>query len=102
MKARLILDDRRDYPGGLIQTLVIWILPEPVPGSNHNFKYRLFFGRPGERLIGYDNERGKGDHRHVEGREEPYVFSGARQLLDDFDADVARWRAARQGTDDTD
>ena len=102
MTARLILDDRRDYPGGLIQTRIIWILPEPVPGSNHNFKYRLFFGRPGERLIGYDNERGKGDHRHIEGREEPYVFSGARQLLDDFDADVARWRAARQGADDTD
>jgi hypothetical protein len=49
-------------------------------------------GRPGERLVGYDNERGKGDHRHIEGREEPYKFGSAEQLVKDFLADVRRQR----------
>jgi hypothetical protein len=43
---------------------------EPAPPGSHSFKYRLFYGVPGQRLIGYDNERGKGDHRHVDDREE--------------------------------
>lgn len=45
-----------------------------------------------ERLIGYDNEPGKGDHRHYGEREETYSFSTPEQLLTDFLADV---RAAR-------
>lgn len=100
MNGRLIVNERRDNLDGTIETRVVWLLPEPVKGSGHNFNYRLYFGRPGQRLIGYDNERGKGDHRHIEGREEPYIFAGARQLLDDFEADIARWRAARAHTDD--
>jgi hypothetical protein len=27
------------------------------------FKYSLFYGRPGEVLVLFDNERGKGDHK---------------------------------------
>ncbi len=40
------------------------------------------------RVIGYDNERGKGDHRHLGGREEAYSFVNPRQLIADFMADV--------------
>ncbi|HEX9877116.1 MAG TPA: DUF6516 family protein [Gammaproteobacteria bacterium] len=47
--------------------MVIWKVPKPVEGSLHPYKYRLFFGRPGERIVGYDNERSKGDHRHSGG-----------------------------------
>jgi hypothetical protein len=53
-------------------------------------KYSLFYGWPGRRLVGYDNERGKGDHRHVEGREETCAFSTPEQLIEDFLADVRR------------
>ena len=77
---------------GRTAEIVIWELPEPVPASTHRYKYRLFFGVPGQRLIGYDNERGKGDHRHCGGREEPYTFSGIDELLDDFARDVEAWR----------
>jgi hypothetical protein len=35
----------------------------------------LFDGRPGIREVGYDNERGKGDHRHFEGTEKAYQLS---------------------------
>jgi hypothetical protein len=55
-------------------------------------KYSLFYGRPGQRLIGYDNERGRGDHRHVEGKQQPYDFSTPEQLIEDFLADVRRLR----------
>ena len=55
----------------------------PVPGSTHGLKYSLFYGRPGERLVGYDNERGRGDHRHLAGKEEPYSFSTPEQLIAD-------------------
>ena len=63
-------------------------IPRPVRGSQHMFKYSLFYGRPGERLILYDNEPGKGDHRHYLGREEPYVFTTPEQLIRDFLWDV--------------
>jgi hypothetical protein len=46
--------------------------------------------RDGQRIVGYDNERGKGDHKHLVGREEPYAFISVRKLLDDFWADVRR------------
>ena len=66
----------------------VWELDKAVIGSAHQFKYRLFYGLPGRRLVGYDNERGKGDHRHVGRREERYVFVSVERLLDDFFADV--------------
>lgn len=67
--------------------------PVPVVGSWSPFKYALLFGRSGERIVLYDNERGKGDHRHLGGREEPYVFISLDRLIDDFNADVARVRS---------
>ena len=39
----------------------------------------------------YDNERGKGDHRHYAGRESPYRFVSPERLVADFDADRERW-----------
>jgi hypothetical protein len=54
----------------------------------HRLKYSLFYGRPGERLVGYDNERGKGDHKHLGDRELPYAFVSIERLLADFRADV--------------
>jgi Family of unknown function (DUF6516) len=67
-------------------------VPEPVPGSSHRLKYSLFYDKGGARLVGYDNERGKGGHRHYEGREERYEFQGVRQLVTDFLADVRKLR----------
>ncbi|HLT78380.1 MAG TPA: DUF6516 family protein [Ferrovibrio sp.] len=75
---------------GAIIEIVVWAVPAPVPGSQHRFKYRLFYGRPGERIVGYDNERGKGDHRHIRGREMAYRFTSWEKLIDDFLADVAK------------
>ncbi|MBI2236166.1 MAG: hypothetical protein HYU60_04305 [Magnetospirillum sp.] len=87
-----IFYDRKDYPDGAIAELTIWQVPKPVQGSAHGLKYSLFYGYPGQRLVGYDNERGKGDHRHTEGREEPYVFTTVEALMADFVADVRKFR----------
>lgn len=72
--------------------MTIWILPKSVVGSSHPFKYSLFYGYPGRRVVGYDNERGKGDHRHLDAAEEPYVFTTVEVLMADFLADVKRVR----------
>ena len=100
MRARLIDKRQVRLPGGTKAEYVIWEVPTPVPGSDHTYKYRFYFGPPGERWIGYDNERGKGDHRHIDGREERYVFRGLDQLVDDFWDEVARRSAARKEDDD--
>jgi hypothetical protein len=72
--------------------IVVWQLPQPARGSAHRFKYRLALVVDGVCLLRYDNETGKGDHRHVHEVEEPYVFSDADTLLADFWRDVEEWR----------
>jgi hypothetical protein len=44
----------------------------------------------GTRVVGYDNERGKGDHCHLDGDELPYTFVGVEQLIEDIIAEVSR------------
>ena len=92
--AKLLLERKETFPDGTISETVIWEVPEPVAGSSHRYKYRFFFGFPGQRLIGYDNERGKGDHRHIGQTEEPYEFTTAPRLIEDYWNAVAQWRAA--------
>ena len=90
MKGELVRNRKLVLPDGAIVEYVIWELPEPVPGSNHRFKYRLYFGRGGIRIVGFDNERGKGDHCHFDGSEKPYSFTTVDQLLDDFFGEIER------------
>jgi hypothetical protein len=91
MKASFIARTKEIRDDGSIVEIVIWELPEPLPPSVHGFKYRLFYGSASEERVRYDNERGKGDHRHVGGREEAYVFTSIDQLLDDFERDIEDW-----------
>ncbi|WP_348627904.1 toxin-antitoxin system TumE family protein [Shinella zoogloeoides] len=71
--------------------LVIWRVPEPLRGSPHLFKYRLAFVADGICVMRYDNEAGKGDHKHIGAEEHPYVFQSIEKLLLDFDADMKGW-----------
>lgn len=91
MKAALLLRQRvADASGGFAE-YVIWLLPTPLPPSTHAFKYRLAYIVRGDCVIRYDNELGKGDHRHFGARQRPYSFSSPQQLIADFEADIARW-----------
>ncbi|MCK9513250.1 MAG: DUF6516 family protein [Pigmentiphaga sp.] len=87
MKATLIHRSRRQYRQGIIEA-VVWQVPQPVPPSEHPYKYRLVYIVGGERVVGYDNERGKGDHKHLLGAELPYHFEGPDQLMLDFLTDI--------------
>ena len=91
MDATLLARAKEVRGDGSIVEIVIWELPEPLPPSLHRYKYRLFFGAAGVSRVRYDNERGKGDHRHVGDREEDYTFISVEQLLADFQSDVERW-----------
>ena len=93
VKAELLHRDRFDFDDGAILEMVIWQVPTPVSGSHHRYKYRLFYGRHGKRIVAYDNERPKGDHRHLEGLEQRYKFTDVETLVRDFLADVERWRS---------
>jgi hypothetical protein len=88
--AILIQNRRLHLRDGTIIQIKIWKLPTTTNERPHGLKYSLFYGRPGERIVGYDNERGKGDHRHYRDREERYVFSTMERLIADFWADVGK------------
>ena len=89
----LLYRHRQDFDDGAILEVIVWKLSIPIPGGAHSYKYRLFYGYTGERVIAYDNERPKGDHRHYRQRESAYTFVSPERLIDDFLADVALERS---------
>ena len=76
---------------GSVIEIVVWELSEPLTPSTHRYKYRLYYGAAGISRVRYDNERGKGDHRHLGDSEDDYVFTTLEQLLADFERDVNEW-----------
>ena len=88
MKARLITRFNDVTPDGGAIELVVWRVPEPVSPSEHGFKYRAAYAIDGVRVVGFDNERGKGDHCHVRGAEQSYTFVSVERLIENFIAAV--------------
>jgi hypothetical protein len=84
MKTELLLKERVPFGQDSFAELVIWRLPRPAPGSAHSYKYRLAFIVDEVRVLRYDNEAGKGDHRHTRTRELTYVFESPEKLVQDF------------------
>jgi hypothetical protein len=78
---------RTAHRSGFIE-IVTWQLPHPVPSSEHQYKYCLAYIVDGQRAVGYDNERGKGDHKHAGNVELSYTFTNIDQLMVDFLKDV--------------
>ena len=92
MVAQLIENRKLTLDDGSIIQIRIWRLPGATAERPHGLKYSLFYGRAGERIIGYDNEAGKGDHRHYRGKEENYRFTTHEKLIGDFLKDVRKER----------
>jgi len=92
-KAIPILDTKTVLQDGRILQRKIWQLPHAEADRPHGFKYRLYCGKDGQTIVRYDNESGKGDHRHVgtPELETTYVFTSLVQLLKDFAQDVERF-----------
>jgi YD repeat-containing protein len=95
MKAEALARERHVLGEDAFVEIVVWRVPHPVTGSRYRLKYRLALVVAGECVIRYDNEAGKGDHRHVHQAETAYTFDGYEQLLADFWADVDAWRQQR-------
>jgi hypothetical protein len=95
MMAELVIRERYQYPDGDLAELVVWRVPEPVPPTTHGFKYRFAYISGGRRVLGYDNERGRGDHRHVGETEEAFAFSSVDELLARFVAEIEDYRRCR-------
>jgi hypothetical protein len=94
MKATPLIRRRVVLAADAFAEVAVWRLQEPVPPSEHEFKYRLAYVVQGVCVLRYDNERRKGNHRHVEAEESDYVFSSPEQLMQDFNTDIARWNHA--------
>ena len=91
MKGVQLVSTRIAYSESAFAELVLWRLPKPVEGSVHGFKYRLACVVHGVCVLRYDNEAGKGDHRHVDGAQHAYAFTTPEQLIADFQRDIKRW-----------
>jgi hypothetical protein len=91
MKATLIVHRRERQRPGTFTEIVIWQLPRRLPGSEHRYKYRLALIDREQCVLRYDNEAGKGDHRHMGSEETAYLFTTIEQLLEDFDVDTRNY-----------
>jgi len=85
----------RTVQSGVTVEMAIWALPRASAERPHGLKYRPYCGRGEHCVVRYDNEAGKGDHRHYGDREESYRFESLEKLLEDFREDCTRlagWR----------
>lgn len=92
MPAQLITRFKNITSDGAILEVVVWKVPTPVPPTEHGYKYSAVYVVDGVRVGGFDNERGKGDHCHLDEVEVPYTFTDVEQLIEDFIAAVAARR----------
>ena len=98
MKAIQLVRERISYAEGTFAEIVVWQLASPLHGSKHLYKYRLVFVVAGECVLRYDNEAGKGDYRHLRGKEFNYPFRSIEQVLMDFNAEVRRFNSEDSST----
>ena len=89
MNAQCLFNKKKPFAGGMVE-MVIWQLPTTTAERPHGLKYRLVYIVAGQRVIGYDNELGKGDHKHLGAVEMAYEFVSLDQLIADFLEDVRR------------
>ena len=95
MKAVLLLNERVPQGGDSFTEQRVYRVPSSVAGSAHDLKYSLAFIVGGDCVLRYDNEAGKGDHRHVGDVETPYSFTTPAALIADFWHDVDQWKGLK-------
>ena len=90
MKAKNLLRQRVAISDKAFVEMVVWEIPGPLSGSNHLYKYRLALVVNQVCIMRYDNEPGKGDHKHIGEDEFDYNFTTAEKLIEDFWKDVEK------------
>ena len=91
MKAFLIMHQKVTNEKGHTIEVKVWRLSEPSSDKLHGYRYSLAYIIDGERVVGYDNGEGKGDHRHYRGKQESYTFETIETLFADFLHDIGRY-----------
>jgi hypothetical protein len=88
----LLLRERRIIAEDRFAEIVIWRVPRPLIGSRHSYKYRLALVVDEVCVLRFDNETGKGDHKHAGELEVAYAFTSLAQLVADFWDEVEAWQ----------
>ncbi len=91
MDAELLFDDRFVLGDRAFAQVKVWRVPAPVRGSRHRLRYSFAFVVNDKCVLRFDNEAGKGDHRHADGIETPLEFDNLNGLLADFWKEVDEW-----------
>jgi len=92
MKAELIERSKVIDESGNTIEINLWKLPKPTEDKPHGYKYSLVYIVETERIIGYDNAEGKGDHTHIRGTVKPYKFRDVWKLIQDFYKDIEKFK----------
>jgi Family of unknown function (DUF6516) len=96
MTSRLIYREKFIYSDGSIREMILWQLFKKTPDRPHQLKYRLYYGlEDGTCIVRYDNETGKGDHKHIKGIEKNYRFIDIEILVADFLEDIEKARSEK-------
>lgn len=98
MRAVQLVRIRIVHSAAAFAEMTLWKLAVPIAGSTHACKYRLAYVVNGICVVRYDNEAGKGDHRHVGKEERRYRFTTPERLITDFQHDIARWNHENRDT----
>ena len=89
----MIYHEKFIYADGAVREMVLWQLPKKSLDRPYGLKYRLYYGlADGTCIVRYDNETGKGDHRHKRDQEEPFQFKDVETLVADFLKDIEEAR----------
>ncbi|MLE30497.1 hypothetical protein EBH50_11155 [Salmonella enterica] len=91
MPSKAVMREIVPLSGNARDELVIWEVDPAVRASNHNYKYRLAYIVDNVCVLRYDNEAGKGDHKHIGNEEIATTFTTVQQLLADFWFDVRKY-----------
>jgi hypothetical protein len=92
MKASLKRHDKIIDELGNIIEITLWQLPCRSKDKTHGYKYSLVYIADGQRIVGYDNAEGKGDHKHIKGLSSLYAFTSLKKLAQDFYEDIDKFK----------
>lgn len=88
MPAVELMNTRIQISDNAFASIRILQVDPAVQGSHHQYKYSLAYVVDGVCVMRYDNERGKGDHKHIGDKEYPLTFSTIENLIASFHADI--------------
>lgn len=94
-EGQLLFDDRQPFLDGSFVAMKGWEVP-PSPQKPEGFRYSLaYIDANGNRVLGYDNAKGKGYHRHEGSRETLMTFTTIDDLVKRFLNEVKAMRRAK-------